>query len=686
MNQLFICEKPTAAKALAAILSRRSPQKPSTEREVIRGGDWTICMASGHIYEMVEPDHYLTRRYPDARRVPTTGKVAWDLAHLPLMPRGDEWALVVAKGKASMVAVIRKELAKADSVVHAGDSDREGQLVVDEILSELGYRKPVQRVMLAALDPDSVSKAVAAICDNAKYRGMRDAALARQRADWLAGMNFSRQVTLLAKAGGFNAHVSIGRVQTPVLGLIVARDREIAGFKPVDFWDLHATIEVQAGKFKAKWQPRKDQPGLDAEGRLLNPAIGQQIKALVSGQAGVISDYSDAEKTRNAPLPFSMGKLQIFASKRYGMSADKVLSTVQSLYDAGLVTYPRTDSQYLPQSQHADAPAVVRAAADGLGVAEPQATRLDAARKSAAFNDKKVSAHHAIVPTSVSIRGKALDADARRLYEDIALRYLAQFMPPQRYRAVAATATVQGEAFRATGSTTLDPGWKGLYGATLADEPEPDEADEGTILPPMKKGDAARCAGLEAVAKKTTPPSHFDEGTLIEAMINIHKYVTDPKVKAILEQLFREATNPEEAGLGTPATRHTFMRRLLDIGVITTRADGKGKQKRECYIATDLGKALVGALDRELTAPDMTALWETVFGQIEAGKTTLSAFMDLQERWLRQTMDRLTTAGVTLPAVARPAFGGGASRPRAAAPVPARARAAGGASKARTYK
>lgn len=647
--KVYVAEKPKLGKAIANVLAKKSPVVEK-DREFIRGRDWAVCWVSGHAYSMVEPDYYIRKLDPDAKKA-ANGKFAWSFDHLPLLPAANDWPLEVDPSKRSLVSTIKKLVGQATVVVNAGDPDREGQLLIDEVLEQLPLgKKLIRRVLISGFDEDTVARGLADERDNRDFAGMRDAARARSRADWLTGMNYSRAVTLQAQAtNNRKGFVSIGRVQTPVLGLIVQRDLEIENFKPVDYFGLTAQIAVEKGTFKAQWQPRVGQAGLDEEGRLLDRSVAQQLQSKVAGQPGRIEAYSDERKKENAPLPFSIDKIQILGSKKYGYRSGDVTAALQSLYETHqLTTYPRSDCQYLPTSQHGEAPKVLGAARQALGLPEGVAGQIDVKRKSGAWNDSRVTAHHAIIPTGVRADLSQLNKIEKDIYLEICKRYVAQFLPAREYRAVNALVEVRDERFKATGNTTILAGWKALYGATDAED-----EDAESSLPPMKQGDAAQCRGLEIESKRTEPPSHFTDATLVEAMVNIHKFVTDGKVQAVFKRMLAEKNaGNEEApcGIGTPATRDSFVPKLEAIGLVETR---KGKGKAVNFISTQAGRTLVAALPTELTKPDMTALWESVFESIQGGKNTVEQFMQVQAQWITRTIEVIKSTPLDVPSFER---------------------------------
>lgn len=668
MNEfkVYIAEKPSVGRAIAARLAQRSPQTGKS-RTAIEGRDWAVCWLSGHVYEQVEPDHYIAELYPDARKN-EKGKYAWSFDTLPIIPKPNQWKIAPIRDKSDLISTVRDLVKRATVVVHAGDIDREGQLLVDEVLEVVKCRKPVLRILPKAIDDKSLDKALMDERDNHDFAPMRDAALARSRSDWLVGMNFSRGVTLRARECGSDGLVSIGRVQTPILGLIVARELEIQNFKPVDYFALTATIAVQNGKFRARWKPKPGQPGLDEEGRLIDPAIASQVQHEVAGRTGTIAEYRDEAKTQGPPLPFSIDEIQKLASRKFGMSMDRTLKTVQSLYETHkAVTYPRSDCSYLPMSQHLDAPDILRAVQRNFSGTDLPAVSADAnpQRRSRAFDDKRVTAHHAIVPTSQQFDLSKLSHDEKVIYEEICRRYLAQFMPVHEYRAVSVRADIAGHDFVANGRTTLKPGWKALYQRTApaseeASEELENDSDDNVALPPMRNGEPATCAGLDKEAKKTTPPARFNDETLLDAMVNIHKFVAAPKIKAHFQEKIeksRTAGADDEAagvGIGTPATRHTFVPKLIDIELVEAISAGR-RSKQKSYAPTVAGIALVQALPRQLTLPDTTAVWDMAFSKIEAREITLEQFMASQEKLIVTRLTELRGLEIRLPESSRSA-------------------------------
>ncbi|MBU2801361.1 DNA topoisomerase 3 [Acidithiobacillus caldus] len=586
--RLFIAEKPSLGKGIAKYLSGSA----SSGKGYIQCGPDVVTWCFGHVFEQVEPDYYL----PDDVPLANNGKKKWRFEDLPIFP--EHWKLEAKDDAKAQIKVIRDLLKKADVVVNAGDPDREGQLLVDEVLEELGWKGPTQRIWLAALDEQSVKKALSSIRDNREYQNLCNAARARSRADWLVGMNLSRAFTLRNSGGGV---VSIGRVQMPTLALIVARDEKIENFQPKEYF----VPRIHTG-FWSSWELHEDFSGVDGEGYLTDCKAADSLiaRAQAEGRA-VVQEYESREKQQSATLGFSLAELQKVCSAKLGMSAQQVLDAAQALYETHkCATYPRTDCRYLPEEQFAEASRVLSGLAR-LGFGD-LVKNADAARKSSIWNTGKVTAHHAIIPTG-GMESRPEGATAK-VYEIIVRSYLAQFYPPYVFRAIKAVLGCAGESWKATANVPVAPGWKAVYGLS---EEEGEAAQQP--IPVLQTGQVLPVQDADVQAKQTKPPARFTDGSLIEAMSNIHKFIEDEAAKAKLK---------EASGLGTEATRASILETLLGRGFV----ERKGKQ----LISTRAGRELVKALPRELTDPVTTAKWEDALSLIAEGKLTLEQFEEVQ--------------------------------------------------------
>lgn len=612
---LYIAEKPSLGKAIAAQLP--GPRK-AARTHIECGGSVTVTWAFGHLYEQAEPDTYLPNTVPTNGK----GKKRWRLEDLPIIPA--DWKKVPKPSAKEQLTAIRGLLKTASEVVNAGDPDREGQLLIDEILEALKWRGPTKRIWLAALDPASVQKALADLKDNKTYAPLRDAAEARSRADWLVGLNLTRCYTLKSNGAGV---VSVGRVQTPTLALVVRRDAEIDGFTPITFYAPQVTFRHSNGDYKASWKAPADFAGLDSEGRLTNLPAAQAIITAADHQAGTVKVFDTEDASEAAPLPFTLSKLQAAASSRHGLSAQQTLDAAQALYETHkLTSYPRTDCPYLPESQQSDARLVLAAVAHVNPAMAGLVQGADMSLKSAAWNDKKIGAHHGIIPTShdqVSV--DALSEVERQVYDLIVRAYLCQFYPPHCYTKTVTVTVCAGHEWEARGRTQLAAGWRLVMGG----QEKREDADVQT-LPLMRVGDQVEWVDGRVDHRVTKPPARFTDGTLIAAMSSVHKLVTDPKIKARLK---------ETSGLGTEATRASIIEVLIKRGFI--------ERKGKAVLSTQAGRILVAALPLALTDPGVTGLWEDFLSEIAAGNRTLAEFETQQKAFVTKRVEA-AKAGASL--------------------------------------
>ncbi|MFG1498129.1 DNA topoisomerase III [Saccharospirillum sp. HFRX-1] len=592
--RLFIAEKPSLGRAIAAAL----PGQQQRQDGCVTVGDTVVTWCIGHLLEQAEPDAY----DPAFKQ--------WSFNTLPILP--DQWQYQAKRQTAKQLAVVRKLVKQADQLIHAGDPDREGQLLVDEVLHYLKVPKAkldsTQRCLINDLNPSAVKRALDKLQPNRDFQSLSVSALARARADWLYGINLTRAVTLGGRNAGYQGVLSIGRVQTPVLGLVVDRDRAIDAFTSRPYYEVWSQLTTQAGEgFAAQWQPSEAcEAWLDDDGRNLSRPLAEHVVKTVQGQDGDITLASANTSNQHAPLPPSLSNLQMEANKVFGFSAQKVLDLAQSLYEKHqAITYPRSDCRYLPSEHHAEAAQVTSAIRASLKVLNDN--RLDAAwpqlnlsQKSRTWNDAKVGAHHAIIPTGKTVT--RLSEDEAKIYYLVSRAYLAQFLPAWQRREQKIEARLAGGLFRAQAKQTLVAGWKALF---------PSKQDEAeTVLPSVKEGDQVHCANAEIREKATQPPKPFTEATLLAAMTGISRFVADTELKKVLK---------ETDGLGTEATRASILEVLFKRGFL--HRQGKALH------ATEAGKALITALPQSLTLPDRTARWESILGDIASGQARYETLM-----------------------------------------------------------
>ena len=624
MPRLFIAEKPSLARAVAAALPGQTRNAEGHIR-CSNGDIVTWCL--GHLLEQVEPDSY-DERYK-----------RWNLADLPIVPT--EWKLRPRKASSKQLSVIRKLLKEFDEIIHTGDPDREGQLLVDEVIDYCRVSKKKRDAMLRLLISDlnlpAVKKALAQMQSNRNFIPLSISALARSRADWLYGINMTRGYTLLGQKAGYKGVLSVGRVQSPVLGLVVRRDEEIESFVPKDYFTLDALIPHQSSEIKARWQPSEAcEPWQDEDGRILNRKLVENVALRIAGQPADVVE-SEQKRTKQAPpLPYSLSALQIDASKRYGMSAQQVLDIAQALYERHkLITYPRSDSRHLPTEHFAQAASVVAAIGQNDADFATAVANANTQLKSKAWNDAKVDAHHAIIPTPKKQPISSLSSDEQKIYRQIARQYLMQFYPAAEYADSKLVFEIVGGRFIAKGRQLVEAGWKLLMGAEVED----DETEAPASVPALPKGTILTCREGLISDKKTEPPKHFTEATLLQAMTGIARFVNDKELKKILR---------ETDGLGTEATRAGIIETLMTRQLLSR----SGKSIH----STPAGRGLIHALPEQATYPDMTAHWEFQLQAMAERGQAYAPFMETLQTQVQELMEQIKDGKVppslrSLPAV-----------------------------------
>lgn len=599
--RLFLCEKPSQAKDIAQVLGARQRGEGCWQGNGVR-----VTWCIGHLLETAPPDAY------DARYK------KWALADLPIVP--GQWKLQVKRKTAAQFKAVKRLLGEASELVIATDADREGEMIARELVEHCRYRGPVQRLWLSALDDASIRKALASLRPGAATFNLYQSALGRSRADWLIGMNMSRLFTLLGRQGGYDGVLSVGRVQTPTLRLVVDRDRAIADFVPVPFWAIDVPLSTAEGHFTAQWQA--PEAHCDDQGRCLKQEVAEAaVRAIESANDAQVSEVKVERVKEAAPLPFDLGTLQQLCSKKLGLGAQETLDIAQALYETHkLITYPRSDCGYLPNSQHAEAPAILKALAAADPALEVLGPHLQPARRSRAWNDSKVTAHHGIIPTAAARGLGALSGKHRAVYSLIRARYLAQFLPDHEYDRTRARLVCAGEPLLATGKVVAEPGWKRALPEALAPSGNQPTVQ---VLPPLKRGQACDAGQPRLKSLFTQPPKPFTEGDLISAMKNVAKLVSDP----VLKQKLKETT-----GIGTEATRASIIQGLLDRGYLLK--NGKA------LAATPAAFSLIDAVPRPIADPGTTAIWEQALDMVQSGEMALEEFVARQSAWMGKLVER----------------------------------------------
>ncbi|EJY3241483.1 DNA topoisomerase III [Salmonella enterica] len=609
--RLFLCEKPSQARDIAKFIG--AGQRGDG---FLSGPGVTVTWARGHLLEQAEPEAY-GGQYGNP----------WRLDVLPLVPQ--QWKLEVKKDARSQFSVINRLLKQVDEVVIATDADREGEVIARELLEYCRFQGRVFRLWLSALDDASIRSALANIWPSEKTEALYRAGVGRGRADWVTGMNLTRLYTLKAREAGISGVMSVGRVQTPTLAIVVRRDLEIENFIPKPYSDVIATLISDNIAFPVKWVAAAQY--CDEEGRCIQAGIAAQVVELCRQTASAtVIDCQTKRQKKSAPLAFSLGSLQQACAEKFGMPAQQVLDIAQSLYETHkLTTYPRTDCGYLPVSMREEVRAVLAALmqTDPSLKSHPALAQLDASLVSRIWNDKKITAHHGIIPTKQAGDLSRLSTDERNVYQLIRQHYLAQFLPQMEVDATEATFNISGQLFRTTGNVVVVAGWKALFTETSRTAQIPADGNEDkegvSRLPPLQAGQTCRVQGAEEKRLQTKPPVPYNDGTLIAAMTNAASFVTDAALKKVLK---------ENAGIGTEATRAGIIDTLVKRGFLV--------REKKALHSTPTGRDLVSALPSALTSPGLTALWEQLLDEVAAGRVSLEDFMAKQNAWVVQLVSQ----------------------------------------------
>ena len=613
--RLFLCEKPSQGKDIGRILG-------ATQRGegCLNASGVTVTWCIGHLVEAAAPEVY------DA------ALKRWSLEQLPIIPQ--QWRVEVKPKTATQFKVVKALLAKATQLVIATDADREGELIAREIIDLCGYRGPIERLWLSALNDASIRTALAKLRPSAETLPMYYSALARSRADWLVGMNLSRLFTVLGRQAGYDGVLSVGRVQTPTLKLVVDRDREIAAFVSVPYWAIDVSLSAGGQTFTAQWVA--PDASTDAAGRCLRQPVAQQAAQQIraAGSAQVVS--VETERVREGPpLLFDLGTLQEVCSKQLGLDVQETLEIAQALYETHkATTYPRSDSGYLPESMFAEVPTVL----DSLLKTDPTLAQimgqLDRTQRSRAWNDGKVTAHHGIIPTLEPANLSAMSEKERALYRLIRAHYLAQFLPHHEFDRTVADLSCGQQKLVATGKQVVARGWR----LVLAESEREGSADEDgdapvrtQVLPALRDGMACQVAGADIKALKTMPPKPYTQGELVKAMKGVARFVTDPRLKQKLK---------DTTGIGTEATRANIISGLIARGYIVK----KGRSIR----ASDAAFTLIDAVPAAIADPGTTAVWEQALDMIEGGQLTLDVFIGKQAAWISQLIAQYGSTSLSI--------------------------------------
>lgn len=608
--RVYVAEKPSVARAIAESLGTKT--KKDGYIECKDGSIVTYCF--GHLLQLAEPDTYL----PDDVPLGKNGTKIWRIEDLPIIP--EKWKKTVSSDKKKQVKIIKDLLKTANEIVNCGDPDREGQLLVDEVISYCGYKGKVLRYWQSAMDSISVARALKNIVPNEKYYAWGLSAEARSRADWLYGMNFSRQLTILK-----HTMVSVGRVQSPVLKIVVDRDLAIENFKAKNFYNLDAEFITQN---QESYIGRLEIPEeyLDSENQLTDPQKVQELKNKIGNNQGIVTQFKKEQKKTNPKMLYTLADLQVECSKMFGLSAQKTLDIAQELYETHkLTTYPRTSCEFLPSAQQNDVQNILKNLS-ALKELQPYTSKATNIANNKVFNDKKVeeSAHTGLAPTPKPVTQQEIDSLSdivKKVYFLIVKRYVACFMQPYIYNEYSIITNVNNFIFKTTYKEPVSLGFKEL-----------DKDDEVKVIsvPKLQENMPVKIKNIKDVLGTTTPPKYFTEGTLIQAMKNVAKYIDDKEEKKILK---------ETEGIGTEATRASIIERLKKHGFLTAGTSGKTKGK---IISTPQGREVIKVIPQKIKSPALTAHDEEKLIQIQNNELKLNDFINFKIKEMETIMSEIS--------------------------------------------
>ncbi|EHT9383334.1 DNA topoisomerase 3 [Campylobacter jejuni] len=597
--RLFIAEKPELGKAIAEGLDGNY----KSGEGYIQKGDNIVTWAFGHILELAKPEEY-DEKYK-----------LWKLEDLPLPIK--EFKYLPKKESKKQLKIICDLIHsdKITSIVNCGDADDEGQILVDEIIQYSKTSKPVFRVLINDLTPKAVKEEIAKIKPNADFKGMSERGFARSQADWIVGINLTRAYTIMARKNGYEGILSVGRVQTPILALIVNRDKEFENFKSINYYSLLGDFNINNNTIKAR---------LKTEDKILDENLAKEIKESCENQNAKIN-LKIENKKEYPPLPYNLLVLQAECAKLFGFSPDKTLEITQNLREKHkAITYNGSDCQYLPETMFEQAPNILNIIKENLNSNDEIQALIassDLTIKSKAFNDANISAHYGIIPTQNKISSQ-LTQDELVVYNLIAKRFIIQFFHPREYQTTTINLEVNQRIFTATQNKTTKSGFRSLWQNIDSEEEQENNENDINDLSILKNGDIAKCSLIQIEKKQTKPRPYYTMTTLLKDLNSVAKYVSDERIKKLLIEKDKDKKG-ESGGIGTPATRSNHIKTLIEREYIEV-----SKDKKQIIKSTKKGRDLIKLSPKSLITPDMTALWFEQQKMIEISELRREQFLE----------------------------------------------------------
>lgn len=585
MKKLVIAEKPSVARDIARVLGCKTRGDG-----YLYNNEYIVSWAVGHLVTLCDPDEY----------DPALKK--WQRETLPIIPEKIKLKAVSATKDQLKVLKGLMNDAQVDELICATDSGREGELIFRYIYNINKCKKPFKRLWISSMTDKAITDGFNNLKDGSEYDNLYLSAKCRSEADWLVGINASRAFTIK-----YNVLLSIGRVQTPTLAIIVARQKEIDAFDSRDYWEIEADFK----EYKGIWTDLEKN-----DTKIFDKERAKEIQALVKGKEAQVTSVEHEEKKNPAPLLYDLTELQRDCNKKFGYSAQKTLSIAQDLYEKRkMITYPRTDSRYLSDDMIPKLKGIcykLRNVAEYKNYSEYVINMEKLPITKRIVDNSKISDHHALIPTDGNINVNNLSQDEYNVFDLIARRFLAVFYPNYIYNTTKIVTCAEGHSFVTRGTVVVQKGWTELNKVSEKEK----KKDKEQVLPDVHKGDKLLTADAKAVAKKTKPPQPYNEASLLSAMENAGRFVEDEQLK---EQL-------KEAGLGTPATRAAIIERLIKVGYVVR----KGKS----LVPTEKAMKLIEVVPDNLKSPEITGKWEKGLSSIAKGKMESERFMDSIKRFV----------------------------------------------------
>lgn len=596
---LVLAEKPSVGRDLAKVLKCNQ-----SKGAYIEGSKYVVTWALGHLVGLQDPEDY------DAKYK------KWSMETLPMIPK--HMKLTVLKKTQKQFYEVKKQMLRndIDEIVIATDAGREGELVARWTIEKAGVKKPLKRLWISSQTDKAILDGFKNLKPGKDYNNLYKAAVCRAEADWLVGLNVTRALTCK-----YNAQLSAGRVQSPTLAMIVQREEDIKNFIPKDYY----TITAKAKEFSLQWVDKNNYQST------FNEEVANKTLVKVRGQEASIIDITESLKKKPSPALYDLTELQRDANKIWGYSAKQTLSIMQRLYENHkILTYPRTDSRYITTDIVATLPERLRAIS--IGAYRAAATNILKGKitPSKSFVDNsRVSDHHAIIPTEESPNMSNLSSEERNIYDLVVKRFLSVMMPPFEYLQTNIVTEIAGEKFVAKGKVIKSKGWKALYDREDMEDSSEEDGLKDQVLPKLNIGDKLKINSVDINKGKTKPPARFNEGTLLSAMENPHKYINVSKDAA--------KTLNATGGLGTVATRADIIEKLFNSFYIEKR----GKE----IVPTSKGKQLIELVPSDLKSPLLTAKWESQLEDISKGKEDAMDFIVEMRRYSRALVEDVKVNG-----------------------------------------